>query len=124
MILGERWDVADHTFRPPYYHRNSSVEFLGFICGSFLGRGDSFQPGGASLETNFCPHGLSYDVWKVFLIESGMTLTVTDYAINRCETKDEHNPKMWDNLKADLMNHLDEVNADLKTAGLPQLGSQ
>lgn len=30
---------------------------------------------------------------------------------------------MWDNLKAQFMNHLDEVNADLKAAGLPPLGS-
>lgn len=36
----------------------------------------------------------------------------------------EHEPKMWDNLKGQFVNHLDEVNADLKAAGLPSLGSK
>lgn len=31
---------------------------------------------------------------------------------------------MWDDLKARFLEHLDEVNADLKAAGLPQLGKQ
>ena len=31
---------------------------------------------------------------------------------------------MWDNLKGQYMNHIDEVNADLKAAGLPQLGTK
>lgn len=30
---------------------------------------------------------------------------------------------MWDNLKGQFMNHLDQVNADLKAAGLPPLGT-
>jgi len=28
-----RWDVAEHTFRPPYLHRNAAVEFSGIIFG-------------------------------------------------------------------------------------------
>ena len=35
-----------------------------------------------------------------------------------------HEPKMWDNLKGQFMNHIEEVNADLKVAGLPPLGSE
>ncbi|KAF9448554.1 homogentisate 1,2-dioxygenase [Macrolepiota fuliginosa MF-IS2] len=141
LIFGERWDVADNTFRPPYYHRNSSTEFMGLIYGNYGGRSDSFLPGGASFETNFCPHGVSYDVWKdaterkqvpekisqgtlAFMFESSMPFTITDYAMNRCGTKHEHEPKMWDDLRANFLNHLDEVNADLKAAGLPQLGSR
>ena len=31
---------------------------------------------------------------------------------------------MWDNLKAQFMDHLDEINADLKAAGLPSLVAQ
>lgn len=33
----------------------------------------------------------------------------------------EHEPKMWDNLKGQFLNHLDEVNSDLKAHGLPSL---
>jgi hypothetical protein len=35
-----------------------------------------------------------------------------------------HEPKMWDNLKGQFMNHIEEVNADLKAAGRPPLGSE
>ena len=31
---------------------------------------------------------------------------------------------MWDNLKAQFMNHIDEINTDLKAAGLPPLSGQ
>jgi homogentisate 1,2-dioxygenase len=36
----------------------------------------------------------------------------------------EHEPKMWDDLKGQFMNHLDQVNLDLKAAGLPELGKK
>ena len=29
---------------------------------------------------------------------------------------------MWDNLKGQFMNHIDQINADLKAEGLPPLG--
>lgn len=57
LIFSPRWDVANHTFRPPFYHRNSSTEFMGLLYGNYGGRSDGFQPGGASYETGFCPHG-------------------------------------------------------------------
>jgi len=30
---------------------------------------------------------------------------------------------MWDDLRANFMDHLDQINADLKAAGLPPLDS-
>jgi len=141
LLFGERWDVASDTFRPPYYHRNSSTEFLGMIMGEYGGRSAGFQPGGASFETGFCPHGVSYDTFKeaseaelvprliakdtmVFMFESSMMLSMTDYAMERSGKLHFHEPKMWDNLKGQFMNHIAEVNADLKAAGLPELGSE
>lgn len=140
LVFSPRWDVASGTFRPPYYHRNSSTEFMGLIYGSYGGRSDGFQPGGASFENGFCPHGVSYDEFKraseielapmrihegtmAFMFESSMMFTITDYAMNRSGKLHEHEPKMWDNLKAQFLNHLDEVNSDLKAAGLPLLGA-
>lgn len=29
---------------------------------------------------------------------------------------------MWDNLKGQFMNHIDQINSDLKANGLPPLG--
>lgn len=140
LIIGERWDVASDTFRPPFYHRNAACEFLGLIYGEYPGRSDGFLPGGASLETGFCPHGVDYNVWNaasneelvpekiskgslVIMFESSMPLTITDYAMNRSGVKNGYEPKMWDDLGPNFMNHLEQVNADLKAAGLPQLGS-
>ncbi|KAI0322556.1 homogentisate 1,2-dioxygenase [Amylostereum chailletii] len=138
LIFSPRWDVASHTFRPPFYHRNSASEFMGLIYGTYGGRSDGFQPGGASYETGFCPHGVSYEEFKgateadlqpmrvhegtmAFMFESSMMLPLTDYAMKRSGKLHEHEPKMWDDLKAQFMNHLDEVNADLKAAGRPEL---
>ncbi|KAF8812720.1 homogentisate 1,2-dioxygenase [Phlegmacium glaucopus] len=141
LIFSPRWDVASGTFRPPYYHRNSSTEFMGLIYGVYGGRSDGFQPGGASYETGFCPHGVSYDEFKkaseadlvpmrisegtiAFMFESSMMFTITDYAMNRSGKLHVHEPKMWDNLKGQFMNHIAEINADLKAAGRSPLGSE
>ncbi|KDQ59299.1 hypothetical protein JAAARDRAFT_127432 [Jaapia argillacea MUCL 33604] len=139
LIFSPRWDVATGTFRPPYYHRNVATEFMGLIYGDYGGRSDEFAPGGASYETGFCPHGVSYDEFKgateaelkpmrvhegtiAFMFESSMMFTLTDYAMKRTGKLHEHEPKMWDNLKGQFLNHLDQVNSDLKAAGLPPLG--
>jgi homogentisate 1,2-dioxygenase len=57
LIFGPRWDVAENTFRPPYFHRNSASEFLAKIYGTSGGRSEVFVPGGASYEAGFTPHG-------------------------------------------------------------------
>jgi homogentisate 1,2-dioxygenase len=57
MILPERWLVAEHTFRPPGFHRNSVAEFLSIITGKHDAKGSDFAPGGASLHNNWAPHG-------------------------------------------------------------------
>jgi len=31
---------------------------------------------------------------------------------------------MWDNLKGQFMNHIDEINAELKANGLSELGAE
>lgn len=138
LIFSPRWDIAMETFRPPYYHRNAATEFMGLIYGNYGGRSDEFAPGGASYETGFCPHGVSYDEFKAatetelkpmrvhedtiaFMFESSMMFTLTDYAMKRTGKLHEHEPKMWDNLKGQFMNHLDQVNADLEAAGQPPL---
>ncbi|KAF8960037.1 homogentisate 1,2-dioxygenase [Flammula alnicola] len=141
LIFSPRWEVSTGTFRPPYYHRNSATEFMGMLYGVYGGRSDGFQPGGASYETGFCPHGVSYEVFKeasdaelvptrahegtiAFMFESSMMFTITDYAMNRSGKLHQHEPKMWDNLKGQFLNHVEEINADLKAAGLPELGSE
>jgi homogentisate 1,2-dioxygenase len=57
MILPPRWVVAENTFRPPGYHRNSVAEILGVISGTHEARASSFPPGSLSLHNSWTPHG-------------------------------------------------------------------
>lgn len=57
VIFPPRWLVAEHTFRPPYYHRNCMSEFMGLIHGGYEAKADGFLPGGASLHSCMTPHG-------------------------------------------------------------------
>jgi homogentisate 1,2-dioxygenase len=52
-----RWLVANHTFRPPSYHRNVASEFLTLIHGVYDARVEGFVPGGASLHNSMSGHG-------------------------------------------------------------------
>jgi homogentisate 1,2-dioxygenase len=57
VIFPPRWVVAEHTFRPPYYHRNVMSELMGLIRGVYDAREHGFVPGGASLHNAMVPHG-------------------------------------------------------------------
>lgn len=64
VIFPERWMVAEHTFRPPYYHRNMMSEFMGLIKGQYDAKEAGFVPGGASLHNCMSPHGPEADVFE------------------------------------------------------------
>ncbi|EUC59204.1 homogentisate 1,2-dioxygenase, partial [Rhizoctonia solani AG-3 Rhs1AP] len=138
LVFSPRWDVASNTYRPPYYHRNSSSEFMGLIYGNYGGRSDDFAPGGASYECGHVAHGVSYEVFKeateaelqpmrisegtvAFMMESSLMFTLTDYAMKGSGKLHVHNPSMWDNLDAQFLKHLDSVDQNLKGHGLPGL---
>lgn len=57
VIFPERWMVAEHTFRPPYYHRNIMSEYMGLIYGAYDAKGRGFVPGGGSLHNMMSGHG-------------------------------------------------------------------
>ena len=60
VIFPPRWMCAEHTFRPPYFHRNVMSEFMGLVGGSYDAKADGkdgFSPGGASLHVASTPHG-------------------------------------------------------------------
>ena len=46
VIFPERWAVAEHTFRPPWYHMNIMSEFMGLIYGIYDAKPEGFVPGG------------------------------------------------------------------------------
>ncbi|OEY65956.1 homogentisate 1,2-dioxygenase [Marinobacter sp. X15-166B] len=57
VIFPPRWMVAEHTFRPPWFHRNLMSEFMGLIHGEYDAKAAGFLPGGASLHNCMSPHG-------------------------------------------------------------------
>lgn len=57
VIFPERWLVAEHSFRPPWFHRNIMSEFMGLITGQYDAKEEGFLPGGASLHTQMLAHG-------------------------------------------------------------------
>jgi len=57
VIFPPRWLVAEHTFRPPWYHRNIMSEFMGLIYGRYDAKEEGFVPGGMSLHNMMLPHG-------------------------------------------------------------------
>ena len=64
VIFPPRWTVAEHTFRPPYFHRNVMSEFMGLVRGEYDAKKGGFVPGGASLHNCMSAHGpdrASYD---------------------------------------------------------------
>ncbi len=57
VIFPPRWMVAEHTFRPPWFHRNIMSEFMGLIEGAYDAKSGGFAPGGASLHNCMNGHG-------------------------------------------------------------------
>ncbi len=57
VIFPPRWMVAEHTFRPPYFHRNVMSEFMGLVRGEYDAKEGGFLPGGASLHNCMSAHG-------------------------------------------------------------------
>ncbi len=57
VIFPPRILAAQHTFRPPWFHRNIASEFMGLIHGVYDAKAEGFLPGGASLHNAMSGHG-------------------------------------------------------------------
>ncbi|ABE36867.1 homogentisate 1,2-dioxygenase [Paraburkholderia xenovorans LB400] len=95
--LTTRWAVAEHTFRPPYFHRNVMSEFMGLICGAHDAKAGGFVPGGASIHNAFTPHGPDAETYRrardttlephkitesiAFMFETRLPLRLTAWAV-------------------------------------------
>lgn len=92
-----RWIVAEHTFRPPPFHRNVASEFVALLQGSYIGKGESFAPGSASLHNCMAGHGPDADTYRratsselqpqylddtmTFIIETQLPIRPTKWAL-------------------------------------------
>jgi homogentisate 1,2-dioxygenase len=57
VIFPPRWLVAEHTFRPPWFHRNAMSELMGLVRGVYDAKAEGFRPGGISLHNCMTGHG-------------------------------------------------------------------
>jgi homogentisate 1,2-dioxygenase len=57
IVFPGRWEVAEHTFRPPYYHRNVATEFSYIVALPEPYAG--FDEGVYFLSPSMTPHGIS-----------------------------------------------------------------
>lgn len=64
VIFPSRWVVAEHSFRPPYFHRNVMNEYMGLISGVYDAKETGFVPGGGSLHNCMSGHGPDADTFE------------------------------------------------------------
>src|SRR5215210_3895224 len=64
VIFPSRWVVAEHTFRPPYFHRNVMNEYMGLIFGAYDAKEEGLVPGGGSLHNCMSGHGPDADTFE------------------------------------------------------------
>lgn len=116
VIFPPRWAVQEHTFRPPYYHRNCMSEFMGLIYGNYEAKEEGFKPGGASLHSMMTPHGPDVDCFngastaeltpvrvadgtQSFMFETSLGLGLTQWGEETCRKIDSDYYKCWQGLK-------------------------
>ncbi|WP_028745055.1 homogentisate 1,2-dioxygenase [Rhizobium mesoamericanum] len=114
VIFPPRWLVAEHTFRPPWYHRNIMSEFMGLIHGHYDAKETGFVPGGMSLHNMMLPHGpdasgfekastvelkpVKLDHTMAFMFETRFPQQLTKYAAE-LETLQDDYIDCWDGLE-------------------------
>lgn len=64
VIFPPRWIVAEHTFRPPYFHRNVMNEFMGLLKGEYEAKSTGFEIGGVSIHNCMTAHGPDSKTWE------------------------------------------------------------
>ena len=64
VIFPPRWMVAEHSFRPPWFHRNIMSEFMGLVHGVYDAKEHGFLPGGCSLHNCMSAHGPEVSVYE------------------------------------------------------------
>jgi homogentisate 1,2-dioxygenase len=97
-IFPPRWLVAEHSFRPPWFHRNLMNEFMGLVFGAYDAKAEGFLPGGASLHNCMAGHGPDAETFErasgaelkpqyldntlAFMFETQLAVRPTEFAMN------------------------------------------
>jgi len=114
VIFPDRWLVAENTFRPPWYHRNTMSEYMGLIYGAYDAKEEGFVPGGGSLHNQMSAHGPDQDAFDkalnadlkpqklegtmAFMFESRYIIRPTKFAMETSQLQHEYSD-VWQGLK-------------------------
>jgi homogentisate 1,2-dioxygenase len=115
VIFPPRILAAEHTFRPPWFHRNVASEFMGLIEGAYDAKAEGFAPGGASLHNCMSGHGPDAESFEkasradtsqvdrirdtmAFMFETRCIIRPTRYALESAQLQHEYY-RCWQGLK-------------------------
>jgi homogentisate 1,2-dioxygenase len=115
VIFPPRWLAMEHTFRPPWFHRNIASEFMGLIHGVYDAKAEGFVPGGASLHNCMSGHGPDAGTFEsasaadttrpqpvrdtmAFMFETRTVIRPTGYALESPQLQAEYF-KCWQGLR-------------------------
>ena len=115
VIFPPRILAMQHTFRPPWFHRNIAAEFMGLIQGVYDAKAEGFMPGGASLHNTMTGHGPDADTFEkasnadlskpdyikdtmAFMFETRLAFRPTKYAIEASHLQAKYF-ECWQGLK-------------------------
>ncbi len=111
VVFPPRWLAMEHTFRPPWFHRNVANEFMGLICGVYDAKSAGFVPGGSSLHNCMSGHGpdaATFD--KATAADTSIPVSVADTMAFMFESRSVLKPTRaalqgTPRLQADYMSH-------------------
>jgi homogentisate 1,2-dioxygenase len=93
VVFPPRILAMEHTFRPPWYHRNIASEFMGLIEGVYDAKAEGFLPGGASLHNCMTGHGPDADTYeKASTMDLALPTRVRDTMAFMFETRSPIRP--------------------------------
>ncbi len=114
VIFPPRWQVAEHTFRPPWFHRNVMSELMGLVHGVYDAKASGFLPGGVSIHNCMAAHGPDLATFDkasaaelkpqkientlAFMWESRWVWRPTKFALSAPELQKDYD-SVWDGFK-------------------------
>jgi homogentisate 1,2-dioxygenase len=79
VVFPPRWSVQEHTFRPPYFHRNCMTEFMMNLAGEYDAKSArGFPPGASSLHSIMSAHGPDRDSHEKAAMEQLLPKRIPD----------------------------------------------
>ena len=114
VIFPPRWQVAEDTFRPPWFHRNVMSELMGLVHGVYDAKAEGFLPGGISIHNCMSAHGPDLATFErasaaelkphkvedtlAFMWESRYAWRPTKFAMGARELQKNYD-KVWDGFR-------------------------